>query len=45
MTWRPIKGTKGKGRYKRVKVGKRTFEIGERKVKNKWVRMYTTPIK
>ena len=38
--WKPIKGTKGKGRFKRIKVGNKTVEIAQKKVGNKWKQLY-----
>jgi len=38
--WKPIKGSKGKARWRRFKVGKQTYEEAQKKVGSKWKLMY-----
>lgn len=40
VNWKPIRGTKGKGRFRRYKVGKKMVEIAQKKVGNKWKKLY-----
>lgn len=45
MAWKSIKGTNGRGRFKRIKKGKHTFELAQKKVGNKWKRLYYYKVK